>query len=474
MTKSTGEPDGLPGKAISSIRRHGMLSGGERVVVSVSGGPDSVALLLFLSEIAPGMNLTLAVFHIDHMLRGEESRSDAAFVKELAEKLGLESRVVAVDVRKEMEGNRRSPQDAARAVRSERLLDFAAEWGADRVAVGHTADDQVETFLMRVVQGAGLTGLASINAVSGVIVRPLIEVWRREIEEYLNVRGADSRLDRSNLTPAYLRNRIRLKLLPCLVSEFGDAVKDVILREVESLSEDREFFTCLARDAFDQAAISGKAQVRIDRERFMSMALSLQRGVIRESWARLAPGAPMLAWQHVADIIDKVVLGKSGSAIDLPLGLVAQREYDEIIIRRKAPERERMPPASLAIPGVVRLPHGPVIEATCVSTDEVTFSDDLSVEFVRGDLERLLEVRTPRPGDRFQPLGFPHEKKLKNFFIDAKVPRRERLTVPIVLDEGRVVWVAGLRLDDRYKLRSTDRRAIMLRLCDEAVSDKIR
>jgi len=461
----------LAGKAIATIERHGMLSGGERVVVSVSGGPDSVALLHFLVDIAPGMDLILAVFHLDHMLRGDESAEDAEFVRELAQGLGLPARVVAVDVKKETEGSGRSPQDAARIVRLERLLDFADEWGADRVAVGHTADDQVETFLMRVVQGAGLTGLASIGAVSGKVIRPLIEVWRYEIDEYLRSKDAAARLDRSNLELTYLRNRVRLKLLPCFISEFGDVIKEVILREVESLGMDREFFQEAAARALEEAGTVEAGQVSIDREKLIVMSPSLQRGVIREAWGRLLPGEPMLSWQHVVDIVDKVVSGSSGAAIDLPRSSVAEREYDEVVIRCTEPATEEMAPAALEVPGVVRLPWGPVIEAELVDAEEVAFEDDPSVEYTRADVMLPLEVRMPRPGDRFRPLGSPYQRKLKDLFIDMKVPRRRRRRVPLVLEDGHVVWVAGLRLDDRYKLRSSDTRAIKLRVHREGEYD---
>jgi tRNA(Ile)-lysidine synthase len=424
-----------------------------------------------LNDISAGMDLSLSVFHLDHMLRGEESAGDAAFVRGLAEDLGISSHVISVDVRKETEGAGRSPQDAARVVRLERLLDFADEWGADKVAVGHTADDQVETFLMRVVQGAGLTGLAAIGPVSGKVIRPLIEVWRYEIDDFLHAKNAAARLDRSNLELSYLRNRVRLKLLPCFVSEFGEVIKEVILREVESLGTDRDFFQEMARRSLEESAKVEQEQVTIEREKLLAMAPSLQRGVIREAWARLLPAEPMLSWQHVLDIMEKVVNGASGAVIDLPRSSVAEREYDDIIIRRTEPEADEMPPAALQVPGEVRLPWGPVIEASFVDASEVSFSGDPTIEYARADLALPLEVRTPKPGDRFRPLGSPYQRKLKDLFIDIKLPRRQRRKVPLVLEEGRVVWVAGLRLDDRYRLRQGDARAVKLRIRHEPEYD---
>jgi len=454
----------LDGKARSTLSRYGMLSGGERVVVSVSGGPDSVALLLFLTELADEMDLKLSVFHLDHMIRGEDSRQDAIFVQRLADRLGLVAEVVEVDVKNDPGSARRSPQDAARTIRLERLLDFAERRQADRVAVGHTADDQVETFLMRMVQGAGLTGLAGIGPVSGMIIRPLIETWRFEVEDYLARKNQSARMDRTNLEMGYLRNRVRYKLLPCIVSEFGNAAKSVILRDVESLAKDREMFQELARTAFGDVARFEEGQVRVDRSKLLALAPSIQRGVIREAWARLLPGQPMLGWQHAVDVFDKVVNGASGASIELPRGIVAEREYDDIIIGRKEPDADPLPTVSLDVPGTVRLPAGIIVESLRVPRSEVVFNADRDVEFVRPDVTTPLEVRGPRAGERFRPLGTPFQRKLKDYFIDVKLPRRERRTVPLVLEDGHVVWVAGHRLDDRYRLRPTDDAAIMLRL----------
>jgi len=453
----------LEGKARRTIERYGMLAGGERVVVSVSGGPDSVALLTFLNDLAPEMRLTLSVFHLDHMIRGEESREDAEFVQRLAERMGLESSIIEVDVRGSA-GKGRSPQDAARIIRLENLLDFAERWGADKVAVGHTADDQVETFLMRVVQGAGLTGLAGIGPVSGKIIRPLIDCWRFDVEDYLARKDVLARLDRTNMELAYLRNRVRLKLIPCFVSEFGEAVKDVIRREVESLAVDREMFQGLSRAALEEAGTTEQDEVHLDRQKLLALSPSLQRGVIREAWGRLRPNDPMLGWRHVADISEKVVLGSTGAAIDLPRNTVAEREYDDVVLRPREPLEPPLPQIELAVPGSVELPGGIVLEAKYVRRGEVAFHGDGNVEYARPDVELPLRVRGPLPGDRFRPLGVPYQRKLKDFFIDNKLPRRERRMVPIVMEGDNIVWVAGHRLDDRYKVRESDERALMLRL----------
>lgn len=452
----------LESVAMTTVRRLRMLEGGERVVVSVSGGPDSVSLLLFLHSIAREMQLELNVFHLDHMLRGRDSQEDSLFVQELAEGLGVPCTAIAVDVRRETAGLGRSPQEAAREVRLGRLRLFAEEVSADRVALGHTADDQVETFLMRVLQGAGLKGLAAIPAVAGPFIRPLIEVWREEVDDYCARMGVEPRLDASNLDPSYMRNHVRLSLVPFLTSEFGGAVRDVILREVESLSVDREFMMEHAARAFEAAATASDGELRVSVPRLLELPEALRRGVIMDAWSRIAPGEPSLGWQHLMDILDKVVEGRSGATLDLPGELVVRREYDDVVFG--PPEADRpCPPAVLMVPGSVSVPWAGVsIEARRVKREEVEFGEDRTVEFARPDLSTPMEVRAPAPGDRFQPLGSGGTRKLKDYFIDIKLPRHRRRQCPVVTSGGTVVWLAGHRLDERFRVRPGDDGAVML------------
>ena len=439
-----------------------MLEGGQRVAVAVSGGPDSVALLLFLNGIASDMDLHLHVFHLDHMLRGEESAGDARYVEELARDLGLPAKVVAADVGKEAAGAGRSPEDAAREVRLAQLRRFALEVEADRIATGHTADDQVETFLMRVTQGAGLTGLGGIPPVSGPFIRPLIEVWRPEVEEYCARMNVNPRWDSSNMDTSLLRNRIRLNLLPFLVSEFGPSVKEVILREVESLALDREFLLEQAAQAFDLVSRVTGTEVRVDIPRLLSLPPALQRGVVREAWRRAAPDAQNLSWRHVVDVLEKVAAGRTGARLDLPGSLVVERQYDDIIFKPVDGEPE-CHPAVLSVPGMVALPWaGVTIEARRVGRDAVELGDEPHVEYVTPELELPLEVRAPRPGDRFRPLGSPGTRKLTDFFIDRKLPRYLRKRCPLVVSGGEIAWVAGIRLDERFRLQGEESEAVML------------
>jgi tRNA(Ile)-lysidine synthase len=447
----------LETKADRTIARFKMLTGGEKVVVSVSGGPDSMSLLTYLNNVREELDLKLYVFHIDHMFRGEESAKDADAVEQFASNLDLPFKRVQVNVPAILRETDASPQDVARRVRLENLRAYTAEVEADRIALGHTADDQVETFLMRVIQGAGLTGLGGMSPVVDKIIRPLIYCWRKEIEEYARRLGLAPRMDSSNLNQVYLRNHIRMRLIPYLSSEFGKGVKEVILREVESLAADREYMELKVLEAYDEIARPAETEIRLDANKLAALHSSLQRGVLREAWCRLLPEETFPSWQNIADIIEKVVGGVSGARLDLPHGVVVEREYDDIVLRAPLEdddEEEQIDDlVELDLSGTAELPWcGCVMTASSVPASEVALQGGSDVEFVRADVPFPLTVRTPRPGDRFKPLGSSGTRKLSDFFIDIKLPRRERARCPVVVSGDDVVWVVGHRLDDRFKL----------------------
>src|SRR5450759_961228 len=217
-----------------------------------------------------------------------------------------------------------------------------------------------------------------------------------------------------------------------------------------------------AAQAFDLVGTVADDEVRLNIPRLRSLPPALQRGAVREAWSRAAPRSPSLSWQHVLDVMEKMVGGRTGARLDLPGSLIVEREYDDIVFKPLDNEAE-CHPVQLTVPGVVALPWaGVVIEARRVGRDVVTLGDEPNVEYMTPELKLPLEVRAPRPGDRFKPLGSPGTRKLTDFFIDAKLPRSLRKRCPLVLSCGEIAWVAGMRLDERFRLRNEESEAVML------------
>jgi len=446
-----------------TLRRHAMLAGGETVLVAVSGGADSVALLYLLSCLAADWQLRLHALHVDHQLRAE-SAADADFVRALGARLG-----VPVDVTTVAVDRRGSLEAAARAARYAALEACAARVGAARIAVGHTADDQAETVLMRLVQGAGVRGLAGIPPVRGAIIRPLIEVRRSALESELASAGLSWVDDASNRNPKFLRNRIRHELLPLLADSYNPEVKAALAR-VASLA--RETVGALDRAAeveLDRLAVwaDGAATVRLDALRALPRPVAA--GVPRQGAAGLGSKAPLRAWTHRGL---KRVLSVPAPRRAFRLGGVTVEVSGALGRLASAP-----PPALIerivAVPGRTELPEiGQALEARLVGADAYAIPREPGrVAFDADELATPLVVRARRRGERFVAFGGA-ERRLKTLLIEAKVPRWDRSRVPVIEAGGTIVWIGRLRRGAAGRVTARTRRVLELALVPLAQPDR--
>ena len=440
-----------------------MLAGGETVLVAVSGGADSVALLHLLSRLAPDWRLRLHVLHVDHQLRAE-SAADADFVRALGARLG-----VAVDVATVAVDRRGSLEAAARAARYAALEACAARVGAGRIALGHTADDQAETVLMRLVQGAGVRGLAGIPPVRGAIIRPLIEVRRSALEAELARAGLAWVDDASNRDPKFLRNRIRHELLPLLADSYNPEVATALAR-VASVA--RETVGALDRAAgieLDRLAVwaDGAATVRLDALRALPRPIAAE--VLRQVAARLASRVPLRAWAHRGL---KRVLAVPAPRRAFKLGGVTV-EVSGALARLATAPLPALIERIVAVPGRTELSEiGQALEARLVGADAYAIPREPGrVAFDADELATPLVVRPRRRGERFVAFGGA-ERRLKTLLIEAKVPRWDRGRVPVIEAGGTIVWIGRLRRGAAGRVTARTRRVLELALVPLAQPDR--
>ena len=435
-------------KVARTVERYGMdLS---RPLAMVSGGPDSVAMLRALAA----LGARPAVLHVDHGLRGEESRDDAEFVRRLCEELGLVCEMSTLHL---AEGA--GLQERARGERYELASDFALRLGATAIATAHTADDVAETVLMNLARGAGTRGLAGIPPVRGKVVRPLIEVGRAEILEYLEALGQDYRTDPTNASPKYSRNRVRNEVLPTLESLYPGAGSN-IARAAGLLRQDLEALESLAagslRERGDELILPSDAELRP----------ALRRHALRLAYSRLAPMEPPLD----SALVDSV-LGQEGGGtrtVDLPAGVVAAVRYSgEISLyeRREPPRGETLN----VRPGEMEI-AGWMIEAREENAPQALPEDAALPDVCYLDAERgPYALRLVREGDEVRPLGLGGSKKVLRAMMDRKVPRDLRRGTPVVVDgAGRVAWVVGGEVGEEFAVTDDTRRALRLRASVEA------
>ncbi|WP_173297945.1 tRNA lysidine(34) synthetase TilS [Thermanaeromonas sp. C210] len=448
-------------KVRRTISRYGLLNRGDKVVVGVSGGPDSLALLYCLLELRDEFGVSLHVAHLNHLLRGEAAAREAAFVSRLAEDLGLPATVEARDVRAYRKECRLSVEEAAREVRYAFLREVAARVGARKIAVGHQADDQAETVLLNLLRGSGLAGLKAMVPCREGIIRPLLFVSRAEIEAYCREKGLQPCCDWTNWDTAYRRNKIRHELLPLLARQYNPAVVPALARTAALLAEENELLEDLARQGLARVVLErGPASLLLDREAFLGLAPALQRRALRAAAVEVGGGAE---FEHV-EALREIIRAGTG-ALTLPKGVQVRVEGGRIRFGRPGRGAGEAPVFSypLRVPGVTSLPEiGRAIRAEVLPPPERVVAPPHEAWL---DWERIagpLVVRNWRPGDRFSPLGMKGSKKLQDLFVDAGVPAAERRRLPVVAAGKNIIWVAGVRIAENYKITPATKEALHL------------
>jgi tRNA(Ile)-lysidine synthase len=441
-----------------------MLRPGDRVVVGVSGGPDSVALLDLLWRLREHLQVSLHVAHLNHCLR-EEAAEEAEFVQGLAAAYDLGVTVEKHDVPAYAAARKLSTEVAAREIRYRFFETIMRGTGASRTALGHHADDQAETVLLNFVRGAGLTGLKGIPPVRVPYVRPLIEIRRAAIEAYCAFRGLRTCLDTSNLQTLYLRNRIRYELIPYLQREYNPEIVPALCRLADIAREEDRFMADAAEKALAALTTPSDAALALKAELLACLPPALARRVVRLTWKKTAGGLGELDFLHTEKILNLLNMGAGREAV-LPGGVKAVRSPGAILFfpRRTEPVPEYQRPVS--IPGSTYVPELNTVLEVSVGEDNIDPAGLPAAEALL-DFDRVkppVAVRKRRPGDVFHPFGFPAPVKLKDFLIGQKIPRHRRDRLPLVEDALGIIWVAGVRVGARVAVTPNTRRYLRLRL----------
>lgn len=433
-------PTDLPGRVLAFARDLGMLPPGATVLCALSGGADSMALLTCLGELAGDQGFTVFAAHYNHQLRGEESQRDEAFVTGWCETHAVPLTVGRGDVAAEAAGQGRGIEETARAMRYAFLEETAKKVGADRIATAHTADDNAETLLLHLVRGTGLDGLAGIPPVRGPFVRPLLETTRQEIEAYLALRSVPWIQDSSNADPAYARNRIRRDVMPVLRA-LNPAFSRTLAANLRHIRADRAYLEELAEP------VSSKAQWKDGSLVLEAAALSsLPRPVavraVKQVLARL--GRHQISAVHLDQILD---LDGPSHRLDLPQGLTVRRAYDKLVFSLGQAEDPPLSPVEIPGEGTYRLGDWRIELRPCLCPEH---PDQGPYQWYlrREALTFPLEARTRQTGDTLRLPG-RRQKPLKKWYIDEKIPRLTRDTLPVLADAQGLVAAAGLGPDGR-------------------------
>jgi tRNA(Ile)-lysidine synthase len=486
-------------RVLDTIELHSMIHSGDRIGVGVSGGADSVALLRLLAELRAELGIQLYVLHFHHQLRGADADEDEFFVAQLAREFGFDFVADRADVAREARANRWNLEDAGRRLRYKFFASVIRSHGLNRVAVGHTVDDQAETVLAHLLRGTGLAGLAGIYPVAGNIIRPLLEIGHEELRRYLLSHKQPWREDATNLDTSRTRARIRHKLLPLLQREFEPATVTHLARLAGLAREEEMFWRALEAERFaaltsrepsDGFSLSvadllspfpfvmGSAAPR--GQAAVLPALAVTRRLVRRIFLELRGTRQQLTSRHIEDVLHLAGKSQSGSRIELP-GVLVERRFDRLVFSR-APAQGRLASDgrkgnlggiefeyAIARPGSSESAHIVVPEIHRQFTLKVIDWPSVSRETSRGrgtlDLDRLswpLILRNWHPGDCYRPHRRRRVRKLKRMLLESRVPERDRTSWPVLTSAGALVWASGFPIADEFAAGSGTKSGVVI------------
>jgi tRNA(Ile)-lysidine synthase len=451
----------LERKVRSTIDKYLMIRPGERILVGVSGGADSTALLLCLHRLAPRFRLSLVVGHLNHNLRGLEAGQDEQFVRDLAREAGLTVVAEEADVRGLAALRGLNLEDAARRARYDFLRRTAARLGCGKIAVGHNLNDQAESVLIRFLRGSGPDGLSGVHPViDSLVIRPLLDCPRSEIEAYLRSLGRSYREDSSNTELKLRRNRVRRELIPYLQEHFNPRLLQTLAR---SAAQARDLAGYLDREArLALGAIgktSGPGLLSLSARGLDGLHPALRGAVIRRAVRECRGSLTGISDQHVREVARLVASNRSGHSVDLP-GMIASLEFETLTLRCAGPDAVSDFRSELSIPGSCVVPElGLEFRATPGPWPPAKPDKSVNAALDADRLPSSLLIRRRKVGDRY---GGPGHRKVKNLLINARIPLSTRGLQPMVVAGDAVVWIPGFLPAGPFRARPGADRCVVV------------
>ena len=452
-------------KVKETINKYNMIEKGDRILVAVSGGPDSVTLLHVLNMLKDELNISLVIAHVNHMLRDKESDGDEEYVKGLGNKFNIPVNTCRVDVDKYAREKGVSTEVAGREIRYDFFREVSIKEGCNKVAVAHNANDQVETFMMRLFRGSGIYGLRGIDAVRDNIIRPLIDVDRSSIEKFCEEMNVETRLDATNLENIYSRNKIRLDVLPYISENFNKDIIRTIMRTIDSFTIDNDYLEEQSYISYKKYAKNLGDKIVIDKEAFTLHKAVLSR-LIRNVMKDLLGNIKEIEKKHIDEII-LIQSGETGKELILPRRIKATNNYGDIVIQIDNKNNEFINfEKDINISGTTYIEELDItIECEVTNKKNINkFSNNYLIKYFDYDKIKKVTIRIRRDGDYFTPLGMKGRKKLKDLFINEKIDKSKRSKIPLILFDNEIAWIVGLRISEKFKITEETKRILIIQV----------
>ncbi|WP_302654466.1 tRNA lysidine(34) synthetase TilS [uncultured Clostridium sp.] len=445
-----------------------MIKAEEKILVALSGGPDSVCLLHILYSLKEKLNIKLGAIHINHMLRGEEALKDERYVNDICEKLRIDCYIERIDINKVASENSISLEMAGREERYKAFQKIKEKYGYDKVAVAHNANDQAETILMRMMRGTGLEGLVGIKAVrEGGIIRPILCLNRSEIESYCAENHLMPRIDKSNMERIYSRNKVRLDILPYMKENFNKDIIDTLNRMALILSKDNEYIEEQSNKCYEEYCKCTNHKIVIEQNLFVKEKEAIVTRVIKRAFKEISKSHQNFEMKHIYDVIDLYNKG-TGKSINLTNSIIAENTYGDIIFKKKnnmkiTKDESEVSIIKESVIEEIKFKNYMIKMEVIDREKNVEFSNNALIKLFDYDkIEERIVIRNRKDGDKMKPLGIKGTKKLKDIFINLKVPREERDVIPLICFDDEIAWIVGYKVSESFKITKSTKRVLKI------------
>lgn len=447
-----------------TIDKYKMIEKGDHIVVGVSGGVDSMALIDLLVGIQDEYGFNIYVAHVNHGVRGQDAKKDQAFVEDYAKKMDLPFHTIDVDMDGYAKENRITSEEAGRILRYGFFNEILDGVGGGKIAVAHNLNDQAETLIMRFLRGTGIDGLKGIEYRNQNIIRPILGITREELESYIEEENIEIREDMTNFQPIYTRNKIRLEIIPYIEKHFNPNIIRTLERTAALAEIDSSFLEKHSKKRYNSIVQKeDEEEVNLNCKLFKQEDLSIQQRIIRKAILKVNGTLQGISEAQVSQVIDLFISGETGKQVDISNDMIARISYNDLIIKKEEKEIGKYD---------YILENGSYIEEIgykiYTRMFELGESEGLArlenARYFDADkIEGQLRVRNRKNGDRFIPFGMKGNKKIKDYFIDEKIPRSDRDRIPLIVDDNEILWVVGYRTSELYRVTGDTERILEIK-----------
>lgn len=449
----------MKNKVMSYIRNNNLINQGDKILVALSGGPDSVCLLKILYSLKDELNIEIGAAHLNHLLRGKEADEDERYVFNLCKSMNIECFIKRVDINSVSAEQKISSEMAGRSARYNFFDDIVKNNGYDKVATAHNANDQAETVIFRMMRGSGLEGLGGIRNTRDSIIRPILCLTRKEVEEYIEVNNLEPRIDKTNFEKIYNRNKIRLDILPYIKENFNEDIIRTLNRMATLLQKDNDFLEKKSFEVYKKYITEKKACFVINKNIFLEDEVIITRA-IRNAVSKFSDQYYDFEMKHIYKIYN-LANNKTGKVVHLPNNIYAENIYGDIYIKSKLSELiyEDTKDISSNKQNIDKSTYD--FEQFCLKFRVIEQNQYKRAELGKNNLigyfdfdriNNLITIRKRQNGDRIIPIGMNSYKKLKDIYINMKIPKDERDNIPIITFDDKISWVVGIKISNEFKV----------------------